>query len=115
MWHNLCTYFWEKTAIAPDDTIEAIAPALRQTDVAIIIPWHGAITVGSDVGEAVALHATFAYAAQLDVTLSATQAEPMPVAQCAHVRALIEQADYLTLTWELMKRKVERQHRGALV
>jgi L-fuculose-phosphate aldolase len=115
MWHNLCTYFWEKTAIAPDDTIEAIAPALRQTDVAIIIPWHGAITVGSDVGEAAALHATFAYAAQLDVTLSATQAEPMPVAQCAHVRALIEQADYLTLTWELMKRKVERQHRGALV
>jgi L-fuculose-phosphate aldolase len=88
---------------------------LRQTDVAIIIPWHGAITVGSDVGEAAALHATFAYAAQLDVTLSATQAEPMPVAQCAHVRALIEQADYLTLTWELMKRKVERQHRGALV
>jgi len=109
MWHNLCTYFWGKTAIAPDDTIEAIAPALRPQDVAIIIPWHGAITVGRDIGDAAALHATFAYASRLDVSLSATSAEPMPESQCAHMRALVEKANYLRLTWELMKRQSEQK------
>jgi L-fuculose-phosphate aldolase len=115
MWHNLCTYFWKKTAVAPDDTIEAIAPALSKDDVAIIIPWHGAITVGNDIGHAAALHATFDYACKLDVTMGATSAEPMPESQCAHMRSLIEKADYLRLTWNLMKRRVNEANIPSLV
>ena len=44
--HNLCTYFDGRTCVSPDDDFASIGPALRQDDVAIIIPWHGAITIG---------------------------------------------------------------------
>lgn len=105
MWHNLCTYFYERTAVSPDESIEAIAPALSRDDVAIVIPWHGAITVGPTLAEAAALHATFDYACRLDVTLSPTEASPLPDDVCLEIRALVESADYLENTWQLMKRR----------
>lgn len=108
VFHNLATYFYGRTAVAPDDSIESIAPALSRDDVAIVIPWHGSITVGRDVGEACALHATLDYVSRLDVTLSAAGAEPMPEEACGRIRALVESADYLHLTWELMQRKAHR-------
>ena len=71
---------------------------------AIIIPWHGAITVGKDIGEAAALHVSLDYAARLDVTLPA-DAPVMPQDMCYEMRALVESAGYLALTWELIRRK----------
>src|SRR3546814_13634992 len=54
MWHNLSGYFFNKVAMSPDDTIEAISPVLGD-NIAIIMPWHGSITLGKTVGEAAAL------------------------------------------------------------
>jgi L-fuculose-phosphate aldolase len=104
MWHNLSTYFYQRTAVAPDDTLASIAAALGDDDTAIVIPWHGAITVGADLSEAAALHATFEYAARLDVTMAGTGATPMPDISCLKMRALVESADYLRLTYDLMLR-----------
>lgn len=104
MWHNLCTYFYERTAVAPDDSLESIAAALGEDDIAIVIPWHGAITAGRDLAEATALHATFDYACRLDVELANTGADPMPEESCLKMRRLVESADYLNLTYELMLR-----------
>lgn len=104
MWHNLCTYFYGRTAVAPDDSLESIAAAMGDEDVAIVIPWHGAITAGRDLGEATALHATFEYASRLDVTLAGTGAEPMPEDSCLKMRALVESANYLKLTYDLILR-----------
>src|SRR3546814_9880430 len=50
MWHNLSGYFFNKVAMSPDDTIEAISPVLGD-NIAIIMPWHGSITLGKTVGE----------------------------------------------------------------
>lgn len=102
--HNLSTFFYERTCISPNDDFASIGPALRQGDVAIIIPWHGAITVGKDIAEAAALHVTMDYAARLDVTLPA-DAPVIPHDMCRELRALVERADYLALTWELVRRK----------
>lgn len=115
IWHNLCTYFVGRTAVAPDDDIESIAPALTGTDVAIVIPWHGAITVGRTIGEAAALHVTFDYACRLDVTMANTGAEPMPDDVHARILALVKTADYLDNTWQLMKRKGARAFNGEAV
>ena len=104
MWHNLCTYFYGRTAVAPDDSLESIAAAMGDEDVAIVIPWHGAITAGRDLGEATALHATFEYTSRLDVTLAGTGAEPMPEESCLKMRALVESANYLKLTYDLILR-----------
>jgi ribulose-5-phosphate 4-epimerase/fuculose-1-phosphate aldolase len=108
VYHNLATYFHEKTAIAPDDDIESIAPALGADDVAIIIPWHGSITIGRTIGEAAALHVTLDYAAKLDVTMSDTSAPAMPGDVCQRIQVLLGRADYLEKTWGLMQRKAAR-------
>ncbi len=108
VYHNLATYFYEKTAIAPDDEIESIAPALRDEDVAIVIPWHGAITVGSTMGEAASRHVTFDYVAKLDVTLSPTDAPVMTPDILEHIQILLGKADYLEKTWALMQRRAAR-------
>ncbi len=102
--HNLTTYFDGHTCISPSDDFSAIGPALRAGDVAIIIPWHGAITVGRDVAEAAALHVTFDYAARLDVTMP-QDAPVMPEDLRHEMRAVLEGATYLNLTWELLRRK----------
>lgn len=112
MWQNLCTYFYERCAISPDDTIAKIGPTLGKDNVAILIPWHGAITVAPHLGRAAALMVTLEYAAELDVRLSATDAQPMPQDRCEDLRNLVESADYLERTWHLMVRKARRALSG---
>ena len=114
-WHNLATYFHGRTAVAPDDDIDSIAPALGESDIAIVIPWHGAITIGADVGDAAALHVTFDYACRLDVTLTGSPADPMPDEHGRAVQRLLGEANYLELTWDLMRRKAARAHNGDVV
>lgn len=111
MWHNLATYFWQRCAMSPDDSIAAIAPALGE-HIAILIPWHGAITVSESLGRAAALHVTLEYVSELDVRLSATPAVPLPADRCDDLRRLVESADYLEHTWQLMLRKAERSMAG---
>lgn len=106
MWHNLSTFFYERTAISPGEDFDSIAPALGPRDVAIVMPWHGAITLGPTIGDAAALHVTFDYACRLDLDLSGSSAPEMPEAECLSMRRILEEeADYLSLTWELMRRK----------
>jgi L-fuculose-phosphate aldolase len=112
--HNLCTYFHNRTAIAPDDDIESIAPAMKEGDLAIIIPWHGAITLGADIKEASALHVTLDYACKLDVTVPET-APLMPDDHAKTIQGLLAKADYLTLTWDLMLRKARRGDNGEVI
>lgn len=102
--HNLATYFEGRTAISPTDDFVDIGPALRPQDVAIIIPWHGAITVGADLATAAALHVTMDYAARLDVTLPA-HTPVMPADISAHVQSVLARSNYLSSTWELIRRK----------
>ncbi|RZI55843.1 MAG: class II aldolase/adducin family protein [Zymomonas sp.] len=114
MWHNLSTYFYGATAVSPDDSIEAIAPELKE-NVAIVIPWHGAITVGKSIGEAVALHVTFDYACRLDVTMAPTGAQPLPDEACRRINALVRTANYLDHTWDLVRRKGQRTWDGEVI
>ncbi|GAA1164773.1 class II aldolase/adducin family protein [Ornithinimicrobium humiphilum] len=109
--HNMATYFKGRTAIAPDDEIASIAPSLKDGDVAIIIPWHGSITLGKDIAEAAALHHTLDYVARLDVTAPADAPE-MPEEHAEAVRVLLAKADYLNLTWGLLQRKAARAFDG---
>ena len=102
--HNLCTYFDGRTCVSPSDDFEVIGPALRPGDVAIVIPWHGAITVGRDLATAASLHVTLDYAARLDVTLPA-DTPVMPPDMCAEVKATLARANYLEVTWDLIRRK----------
>ena len=102
--HNLATYFDGRTCVSPSDDFAAIGPALRAQDIAIVIPWHGAITLGRDLAAASALHVTFDYAARLDVTLPAHTPQMAP-ALVAEVQAVLAHADYLDVTWDLICRK----------
>lgn len=113
-WHNLSTYFHDRTAVAPDDEIEAIAPAMKDGDIAIIIPWHGAITIGDDIGSAAARHVTFDYACRLDVTLSDTSAKPMPDDHLRQIKKLLTKTNYHELTWDLMRRRAARATTAAV-
>jgi L-fuculose-phosphate aldolase len=107
MWHNLATYFKDDCAMCEDDSFEAIAPALG-TKSTILIPWHGAITVGDTISRAVGLHHTLEFVARLDVQLSGTGAAPMPDEMVAGIRDLVTGADYLEETWKLVCRQGER-------
>jgi L-fuculose-phosphate aldolase len=102
--HNLCTYFDQRTCISPSDDFSAIGPALKDSDIAIIIPWHGAITFGPDLASACALHVTLDYAARLDVTMPAHTPQ-MPTHLCDEMKAVLARANYLDVTWELIRRK----------
>ena len=102
--HNLCTYFDQRTCVSPSDDFSAIGPALKDSDIAIIIPWHGAITFGASLAAASALHVTLDYAARLDVTLPA-DAPQMPEHLCAEMKAVLARANYLDVTWDLIRRK----------
>jgi ribulose-5-phosphate 4-epimerase/fuculose-1-phosphate aldolase len=81
MRHNLCTLFYQDQVMSPDDSFESIGPALGDTST-IIIPWHGAITVGSSIARAAALHATLEDMAKLDASgdtaATAISAHPYP-------------------------------------
>lgn len=107
MWHNLCTFFYNDCAMSPDDSFDSIAPALGDNST-VLIPWHGAITVGSSLGRAAALHDTLEYAARLEVTLAPTNASPLPDDVVPGIRALVERATYLDETWQLLQREGRR-------
>lgn len=106
MHHNLSTYFYDKIAVSPDDTIEAIGPILGQA-IAVMMPWHGAITLGRTVAEAAALHVTYEYAAKLDVRLAAADAPEIPEDAAQRLQVLLGKANYLELTWDLMRRRAK--------
>lgn len=74
------------------------------------MPWHGAITVGSTVARAAALHATLEAMAKLDVTLDASGDVPeLPEEARLPLRNIIDDmSGYLEQTWELMTREAER-------
>ena len=109
MRHNLCTLFYEDQAMSPDDSFGSISSAIGQAST-ILIPWHGAITVGSTIGRAAALHATLQAMAKLDVTLDASGDVPeLPEEARLPMRKIIdEMSGYLEQTWELMTREAER-------
>lgn len=113
MYHNLSTYFYNKIAVSPDDTLEAIGPVLKD-NIAVMMPWHGAICLGRTIGEATALMATYEYAAKLDVRLSGTDAPEMPAEACARQQVLLGKATYLELTYDLMLRRARNGIRGEL-
>ena len=98
------TYFDGRTCVSPSDDFARIGPALGAQDVAIVIPWHGAITLGKDLATASALHVTFDYAARLDVTLPA-HTPVMPAELVAEVQAVLARTTYLAVTWDLICRK----------
>ena len=102
--HNLTTFFYNRTCVSPNDDFESIGPALRDTDIAIVIPWHGIITVGADIAEAAALHVTYDFAARLDVTLP-PHTPTIPHDQCHELRDLVTRAGYLKQTWDLIRRR----------
>ena len=112
--HNMSTYFHKRTAIAPDDEIESIAPAMKDDDVAIIIPWHGSITLGADIVDAAALHVTLDYCCRLDVTVPET-APLMPDDHAVAIQKLLKRANYLSKTWDLMCRRAKRAHDGNVI
>jgi L-fuculose-phosphate aldolase len=108
LWHNMSTYFHNRTAVCPDESIEVIGPALGDDNIAIIMPWHGSITVGKSIAEASALHVTFDYVCHLDVLLQNSTAPEMPEDWAHHMQTLLGKADYLERTWNLMKRKAAK-------
>ena len=102
--HNLATYFDGRTCVSPSDDFEAVGPALGPQDVAIVIPWHGVITVGRHIADAAALHVTYDYAARLDVSLP-QDAPVMPPAWRDEVKRVLDATEYLALTWDVVRRK----------
>lgn len=105
MRHNLCTLFHEDMVMSPDDRFENIGPALG-TASTILIPWHGAITVGRSLPRAAALHVTLEEMARLDITVSPLDPPEIPEDARLGLRKLVdESAGYLEQTWELMRRK----------
>ena len=107
VWHNLATFFHGDCAMSPDDTLEAIAPALGDKST-ILIPWHGAITVAPTLSRAVGLMHTLEYIARLDVTLANTGAQPMPEEMIDEMRELVTGVGYLDETYQLVRRAGRR-------
>ena len=106
IFNNVSAVFYERTAISSNDDFHSIGEAIGESNIAIVIPWHGAITVGATVGEAVSRHVVFDYTSRLDVTLPA-HTPTMPHEQCAHFREVVTKADYYNETWKLIKRKAD--------
>lgn len=114
IFNNVSTVFYNRTALSPNDDFESIGNAIRDDDIAIVIPWHGAITVGKSVGEAVARHVVLDYTARMDVTLPA-HTPTMPQEQCEHIQEIVERADYYNETWKLVQRKAKAAYNGSRV
>lgn len=106
-WHNLSTFFADECVMSEDDSFEAIAPSLG-TASTILIPYHGAITVSENLPRAAALHVTLEFAAELDVRMAPTDAQPMPPEMVARTKELVTKAGYLDVTYALMLRKAQR-------
>ena len=104
-YHNLASFFAGQTTMAPDDEFTSIGPALGPEHHTILVPYHGAITVGDDLGRAVALMVTLEYAAELDVRITPTGAPEMPADMVPRVKELVTRARYLDHEWGLVRRK----------
>lgn len=111
---NVTTPFYGKTCVSPNDDFASIGPALGEKDIAIVIPWHGVITIGGDIAEAVARHTTFDYGARQDVTLPA-DTPTMPEDQIAEIANMVDGTGYYQLTWDLIRRTGKECHNGTRV
>jgi|GEM_PF-274450 len=111
---NVSAAFYERTVLSPNDDFNSIAEVLGDDDIAIVIPWHGAITVGSSLGEAVSRHVVFDYTARMDVNMP-PHAPVMPHDQVSHLREIVERADYFNETWKLVQRKAKAYYNGERV
>jgi L-fuculose-phosphate aldolase len=86
-----------------NDPLEEIAEGLGDANNALI-PYHGVLSVGPDLGTAVTLHMTLEEAAHLDLTLD-PDAAPMSPEDVDRVTKVMVGADYLEMTWDLMRRR----------
>jgi L-fuculose-phosphate aldolase len=111
---NVATPFHGKTCISPNDDFASIGPALGSEDIAIVIPWHGVITIGGSIAEAVALHTTFDYAARQDLMLP-LDTPTMPEDQIAEIASMVNGTGYYQLTWELVRRTGKECFNGTRV
>ena len=109
--NNVSTVFYERTTVSPNDDFSSIAKVLGENDIAIVIPWHGAITLGASLGEAVSRHVVFDYTARMDVTVPPSVPQ-LPHDQCTAMRRLVERADYYGETWKLIQRKAKAYYDG---
>lgn len=98
------TFFYDDIVVCPDDDLESVAPSLG-TRSALLIPYHGAITVGVDAGHATALHVALEEAAAVDVRLAGVEVEPMADDDAAAMKKIMESADYLRHSWDLLTRQ----------
>ena len=110
--NNVSTVFYERTSVSPNDDFSSIAKVLGDDDIAIVIPWHGAITLGANLGEAVSRHVIFDYTARMDVTLPPDVPE-IPHERCADLKELVEKAGYYSETWKLIQRKAKEAYDGS--
>lgn len=97
------TFFFDDVVMCPDDELASVAPALG-AKAALLIPYHGAVTVGTDVGQATALHVCLEEAAAVDVRLAAIDVAEMSDDEAAAMKKIMESADYLQHTWDLLCR-----------
>ncbi len=98
------TYFLgDDLVVSRDDELDSVAPSLGAAS-ALLIPYHGGITVGADLPRAAALHVTLEEAARVDCHLEGTGVEPMAEQEARKIRSIMESADYLALTWDLLER-----------
>lgn len=111
---NVTTVFHGRTCVSPNDDFASIGPALGDDDIAIVIPWHGVITIGGNIAEAVARHTTFDYGARQDVTLPA-DTPIMPEDQIAEIAAMVDGTGYYQHTWELVRRTGKECFNGTRV
>ena len=103
--HNLACFFHEDQTLSPDDSFSSIGEAIGFVNT-IIIPWHGCITVGRNIGRATALHVTLEEMAKLDVTLEPSDAPEIPYEWRSRIKDLVDnQAGYLEQTWNLICRE----------
>ncbi|MBG00799.1 MAG: hypothetical protein CL470_00855 [Acidimicrobiaceae bacterium] len=107
--HNLACLFHNNQALSPDDSFSSIGPVIGDSDT-VIIPWHGCITVGTNIARAAALHVTLEDMARLDILLEPSGAPELPLEWRDQLRDLVDdKAGYLEQTWELMCRRVTAQ------
>ncbi len=90
MLNNLSVYFHDKVSIPADDTFEKIAASIGDS-IALVMPFHGAITVGPTISQAAGLHVLFELAARLDVTLP-EDAPVLPADECLRVQQALQRA-----------------------
>ncbi len=100
---NVVSVYFEGDLVVTSDPLERIAEGLGTASNALI-PYHGSLTVGTSLGETIAMHTTLEEAAHLDLTCD-SDVEPMPAEDVERIRQVMVGTDYLEKTWELLRRK----------